>query len=147
MVVRLAAISPRLKIEWITGALRPYWGLKVRWADGDPRWEHVRAGRMAEAQAFDLEQMFPPDCSALDMAAYVEQRWGEQHRTTGAEAAREAERIASDTARAQQAQKADNIDRVVESSTERSARESSHAKRVRAGAESAHPMVPGGLSR
>lgn len=135
----------RARVEWIAGAHRPYFGLKVRWRSGDPRWEHVRTGQMPAAMAFDLEKMFPGDCSPNDMAAYVESLWGE--RVVPQNLAAEAERIVTESVVQQAKAKADHVDRLVETGTERHLSESPHLRRVRAGAEAAHPMVSGGLER
>lgn len=141
-----AATNRRGRIEWIAGAHVPYFGFKVRWREQDPRWVNVREGRMPERDAYDLEQVFPRNCSMEDIAGYVRANYGERAAAqTQADAAQQAERIVDAQRKAHADVKAANIDRVTQSSVDRSLRESSHAKRVRAGAESAHPMVSGGL--
>lgn len=146
VVRRLEQLSPRLKIEWCAGAHRPYWGLKVRWPQGDPRWERVQTGEIPAAMAFDLDQMFPSDCAGEDMAAYVESRWGDRNLRSKADAAEEADRIVNDAIK----RRSDFMDsathRVAVQSDERFARETKHDREVRAGVEKAHPMVRGGLA-
>lgn len=136
------ATSRRGKIEWMDGAFVAYYALKVRWRESDPRWQHVREGHMPESAAFDLEQVFPKEFSTQDIASYIRANYGER-----AAAPDQAEKVAEAAVRSQQDATNANIDRFTQESVEQSARESSHAKRVRAGAESAHPMVSGGLSR
>lgn len=138
-----AATSGRGKVEWIGGAFMAYYGLKVRWRGDDPRRERVRTGEVPEAAAFDLDQVFPRDCSLEDIASYVRNNWGDRAAMSASDAAQYAE----SAVKRQQATQSAHIDRFTEDSTERSNHESLHAKRVRAGAESAHPMVSGGLSR
>ncbi len=144
VVRRLAEISPRLSVEWIAGAWKPYWGLKIRWAQGDPRWEWVQTKRIPESAAFDLEQMFPDDCTTEDMVAYVEQRWGDRAHSSNASAEAESAVIASHLQTT--AAREEQIQATVTKGQERYLSESDHARRVRAGVESAHPMVPGGLT-
>lgn len=142
---RMAALSDRISIEWIAGVHKPYFGLKVRWRNGDPRWEHVREGRMPASAAFDLEKMFPSDCPMSDIAAYVEAHWGDRNAMTAADAAKEADRIVTEAVVRQQQAKNAQVDTLVERGTQQHLSESDHLRRVRAGAESAHPMVSGGL--
>lgn len=143
-----AITNRRGRVEWIAGAHTPYFGFKVRWRENDSRWNHVREGRMPSEQAYDLEQMFPRDCSMQDIAAYVRNHYGErQAAMTHADIVDEAERIV-ESARQQHAGITNgNIDRFTHDSTERSARTSRHERLVRAGAEQAHPMVSGGLTK
>lgn len=140
---RLAAISPRLSIAWMTGAHRPYWALFARWPDGDPRWEQVRQGQYPAALARDIEQMFPEDCGTEDMVAYVEQRWGDRARASNASS--DADRIVTDSLVAQAAVREGLIEETLDRAAQHFADESEHLRNVRAGAESAHPMVSGGL--
>lgn len=137
------ATNGRGRIEWIGGAHIAYFGLKVRWRGEDPRRERVRSGEIPEAAAFDLDQVFPKDYSAADIASYVREHWGDR----AALSPRDAEQIAEAAVQRQQATQAQHIDRFTEASVAASKRESLYAKRVRAGAESAHPMVSGGTTR
>jgi hypothetical protein len=140
-----AATEGRGRVEWIQGAHRPYFGLKVQWPLGDPRWEYVRSGQMSDRNAFDLEQMFPEDCSPNDMASYVRSRWGDRARV--ADPAKEAARMVDAAQAHQDSVRERNVEQVIAESTDRYAHETPHSRKVRAGAESAHPMVSGGLSR
>lgn len=132
------ATSGRGKLEWVNG-LVAYYGLKVRWRPEDPRREQVRSGDVPESAAFDLDQIFPQDYSPQDIASYVRHNWGDGARMSASDAAK----VAEAAVRRQQETQAGHIERFTHESTERSKNESSHAKRVRAGAESAHPMVHG----
>ncbi len=143
----LAAISPRLKVEWMSGngVHSPDWALKVRWPNDDPRWEHVRTGRIPESHGYDVEQRFPRDASPSDFVAYVRNRWGDRARSVNP--ARDAERIV-EAARAnrrdvQEAQ----VDTVVEGSVQKVKDESDHLRRVKVGSERAHPMISGGFTK
>lgn len=136
------ATNRRGKIEWIGGAHIAYYGLKVRWRSDDPRWMAVRQGQVPESAAFDLEQVFPKDYSPQDIASYIRANYGERAANPA-----DAETIAEAAVKAQQDATTQNIERFTQASVEQSARESSHTKRVRAGAETAHPMVSGGLTR
>lgn len=144
---RMAQLSDRISIEWIAGAHKPYFGLKVRWRNGDPRWEQVRNGSFPARQAFDLEKMFPSDCSMQEMAAYVEAHWGDRNAITGADAAKEAERIVTESMVRQQQAQAAQVDQTVERGQRQFFDDTDHQRRVRAGAETAHPMVSGGLTK
>lgn len=137
------ATNGRGKIEWMGGAHLAYYALKVRWRPEDPRRERVRQGEIPESAAFDLDQVFPKTYSPADIASYVRANWGDRAAMSSSDAAR----VAEDAVRRQQGTQQANVEQFTHDSTERSARESGHAKRVRAGAESAHPMVSGGLSR
>ncbi len=141
---RLAEISPRLSVQWMSGAHKPYWALFVRWMPEDPRWEHVRSGQMPESAARDIEQMFPSDCGTEEMVAYVEQRWGDRARST--DVAKDAERIVNESLKAQSQVQEHLIADTVERGNAQHLAETSHSLRVRAGAEAAHPMVRGGLT-
>ncbi len=137
------ATEGRGRVEWLTGAHQPYFGLKIQWSSGDPRWVHILEGRMPESAAFDLEQMFPKDCSINDMASYVRDRWGDRARSTNT--AQDAERIVNESLKAQATVQNDNILATVDRATQHHHDESEHLRNVRAGAEQAHPMVRGGL--
>lgn len=142
VVDRLKKVSPRLGLRWVPGSAfgsSPYFGLTERWKDGDPRWERVRTGELAEARAYDLIQMFPLDCSVPEMAAYIEHRWGERNRSSNP--SQDAERIVDEEAHKQGRAMEDTIGAFADESLERSARTSLREKRVRAGAEAAAPMV------
>jgi hypothetical protein len=125
----------------MTGAHVPYWALTETWADGDPRWEQVQTGRIPRSAAYGIAHMFPLTVTTEDMAAYVEQRYGDQHRVTGGEAAKEASRMVDDAQQSQRTTQTTNIERATQTSLERHERESKHALRVRAGVERAHPMI------
>lgn len=140
-----ALTNGRGRVEWIAGAWKPYFGLKVRWRGEDPRWDEVRQGRFPAHMAFDLEKMFPEDCPTGEMVGYVRSQWGD--RATPVDAAAEAERIVNASVKAQQDAQTENVNTLVERGTQQHLSESAHLRRVRAGAESAHPMVSGGLSR
>lgn len=142
VVAALQQISPRLGLRWMTGAHVPYWALTQRWAEGDPRWQQVQAGRIAESAAFDIAHIFPLDVSVADMASYVETRWSETaHRQTGGQAASSANRAVdearSDTAKVQ----SDAVARATSQSLERHERESRHDLRVAAGVDRPSPQV------
>ena len=128
----------------MAGAHRPYWALFARWPDGDPRWEQVRTGLYPAHLARDIEQMFPENCGTEEMAAYVEQRWGDRARSENASA--DAERIVRETVAAQDGVRDGLIRQTVDNATQHHEDESEHLRNVRAGAESAHPMVSGGLT-
>lgn len=136
----------RGRVEWIAGVHQPYFGLKVRWRQGDPRWQMVNENRMPASAAFDLEQMFPRDCSMNDIAAYVRAHWGDRNAMTKQDAAEEAERIVTESVARQAVAKDAQVDALVTKGTQHFLDESDHLRRVRAGAESAHPMVSGGLT-
>ncbi len=140
---RLREISPRLSVVWMSGAHRPYWALFAQWMPEDPRWEHVRAGRMPATDARDIEQMFPENCGTEEMAAYVEQRWGDRARST--DVVKDAERIVSESLAAQSQVQESLIGRTIDNASQHFADENEHLRNVRAGAELAHPMVRGGL--
>lgn len=141
------ATDGRGRVEWIAGVHQPYFGLKVRWRQGDPRWQHIYSGQMPESQAFDLEQMFPKDCSMNDIAAYVRAHWGERNALTKHDAAKEADRIVEASVASQSQAREAQVDALVEKGTQQHLSESNHLRRVRAGAESAHPMVSGGFTK
>lgn len=142
VIDRLREISRRLSIEWVKSAWTPpYFALFERWREGDPRWAYVQNGTVKESQARDMLMMFPPTCSADELAAYVEHRWGE--RGIVADAAKEAERIARDASRRFAEHTEAGIEQAVETGTQRILDESDHTRLVRGGFERAHPMVPG----
>lgn len=141
VVRRLQEISPRLSLVWVGGGHVQYWGLRETWRQGDPRWEQVQTGKIAPDLAYDVAQVFPPECSGEDMAAFVERYYGERNMLPRAEAAKEAERIATKQMQSDASVREGHIQRVHEESLERHARESKHNLRVRAGVEKAHPMV------
>lgn len=146
VVDRLRQLSHRLSVRWVAGAWSPYWGLFEAWGPEDPRWDRVRVGELDPARAEDLVQMFPRDCAASDMAAFVESRWGDRNRLTAGQAASEAERIATRSLARQDAVLDAAVARVHQQGVEQFERETPHDRRVRAGVEDAHPMVPGGLT-
>ncbi len=143
----LLKISPRLKVDWMSGngVHSPDWALKVRWPNDDPRWEHVRTGRIPESHAFDVEQRFPRDASPSDFVAYVRDRWGDRARSV--DPAQEAERIVNEVRQNQHDVREGQVDQVVTQGTARLLGESDHTRRVRSGHERAHPMVSGGLTK
>ena len=145
VVARLRALTgDKVKIEWVAGAHVPYWGYKKRWDDGDPRWQNVRTGQMSADSAYDLEMMFPQDCSVQDLAAYVESRYSEtRHRSSSP--SQDAEKMVEDAKRRMEQARESQVMTATTNSLERHERESRHALRVRAGAERAHPMVKGGF--
>lgn len=140
-----AATDGRGRVEWIAGVHQPYFGLKVRWRAGDPRWQQVNEGRTPASAASDLEKMFPRDCAMSDIAAYVRAQWGDRNAMTRADAAKAADAIVDASVAAQMHARESQVDALVERGTQQHLDESSHLRRVRAGAESAHPMVSGGL--
>lgn len=144
VVQRLKQLSDRLSIEWVDGAWgAAYFGLFQRWGPEDPRWAQVQSGQVPEHQARDLVQMFPRECSAHDMAAYVENRWGDRNRAN--DPVKAAEYAVEQAQRRLDAAKALLVDKVVNKSVTESLKTDSHDRLVRAGAERAHPMVAGGL--
>lgn len=141
VVRRLQEISPRLSLVWVGGGHVRYWGLRETWRHGDPRWEQVQTGRIPADMAYDVAQVFPPDCGTEEIAAFVERYYGERNMLPKAAAAKEAERMVDAQRHAQKRVHAENVERVSQESIERHERESRHDLRVRAGAEKAHPMV------
>lgn len=140
VVQRLKERCPRLSIHWVGGQVKS-WALKQRWAQGDPRWEHVQTGRIRREDALDFLQLFPADCSGEDMAAFAERYYGERNMLSKADAAKEASRIVDDQIARDQRQMEANVAQAHERSMERHERESGHDLRVRAGVEKAHPMI------
>ena len=148
VVRRLKAVSPRLDLRWMTGAHIPYWAVTEEWPQGDPRWAKVQSGEVPRHMAFGIAHIFQLDVSTEDMGAYIEQRWSETaHRKEGGEAAKEAIQTVMDAQKSTHATKEKNVARAAQNSLERHERESRHNLRVRAGAEEAHPMIPGGLTK
>lgn len=146
VVTRLARdYGDALRIEWVRG-WKPYFGLKKQWSSEDPRWQRVNTGELSPESAFDLEAMFPVDRTGEQMNAYLDNHYGERNRLSEADAAKEAERMAVASVEGQRKQLDANVTKTAHESNERSVRESPHEKRVRAGAEEAHPIVPGGLT-
>jgi hypothetical protein len=143
VIRRLQEISPRLSLVWVGGGHVRYWGLRERWRNGDPRWEHVQTGKIPFEKAYDVVMTFPPDCQGDDMAAFVEQHYGERNMLSKADASKEADRIVNAQIAADAKVREGHIERAHTESVERFERETRHALRVRAGAEKAHPMVPG----
>lgn len=142
VVERLRRIDERLSIEWVEGAWgASYFGLFERWKQGDRRWERVQNGEIAEAKARDLIQMFPRSCPAYEMAAFVEQRWGS--RAIPKDPKKEADRLVEEANRLYQQAREQTVQGVVETSMDKFAEESTHTIRLRAGTETAHPMVSG----
>lgn len=136
-------LPPGASIKWIPAAGfygTAYFALLKDWEPNDPRWRRVQSGEYPREDARDIVQMFPRECSVSDMAAYVEQRWGYRNNSP-ADAAAAAEKYISEAAAIAHTTEQANIDRVVEQSNERSARESRHDLRVRAGADTPTPMV------
>ena len=129
-------------IKWIPAAGfygTAYFALVKDWEPNDPRWRRVQEGECAREDARDIVQMFPRECPPAEMAAYVEHRWG--YRNTPSDPKAEADRLVQEAAALYAKAEQDNIDHAVEGSNERSARESRHDLRVRAGADTPTPMV------
>lgn len=139
VVARLQQLSPRFGLRWVNGPLG-YFALTVRWAEGDPRWEHVRTGALPEHMAFDIEHTFPRSVAVDEIASYVEARWGERGRVTGGEAVKEARNIVQAARDRQQSATDSAVERVHHQSVERHERESRHDLRVAAGVDRPTPM-------
>lgn len=71
VVAGLARMSPDLGVRHYGAYGHTHWGITCRWPEGDERWQHVRAGTCAEADAFDLVGWLPLDCPVDQAAGYV----------------------------------------------------------------------------
>lgn len=144
-VRRLKAVDERLSLEWSAGA----WGtqgfvLFRAWGPDDKRWARVRSGELDPAGARDMVFKFPRDCPASSISAYVENSYGDR---AVSDPVAEAERIMRE-AQANYARLTEQaVDKTVEMGVQRIEDDSDHLRLVQAGAECAHPMVPGGLER
>lgn len=142
VVKALAAISPRLKIEWVGGAYGAcYFALKERWKEGDVRWARVQSGELPEANAFDVLTMFPREVRTGDMIAWISSKWGD--RAFAKDPRAEAERLIEQAKKLMAEADASHVDAAVETGTRRILDENDHLRLVRAGVERAHPMVHG----
>ena len=101
-------------------------------------------GRLPESHAFDIEQRFPRDCAPSDFVAYVRDRWGDRARSV--DPAKEAERIVEEAKQNRRDVQESQVETVVGNSVQKVKDESDHMRRVRSGAERAHPMVSGGFT-
>ncbi len=128
-------------IQWVPAAGfygTAYFGIFKAWDEGDRRWERVRNGECDPKNARDLVQMFPRECAVADMAAYVEQRWGlRQVKDLNAEA----DRLVAEAAKLREQAEAEAVDRAVQVSHDRSARETDHSLRLRAGDGTANAQI------
>ena len=129
-------------IKWVPAAGfygTAYFGLFKAWEPNDKRWERVRAGEYPEQDARDLVQMFPPECSPAEMAAYVEQRWG--MRNTPRDLNAEADKMIAEAMKLRQQAETEAVDRAVDTANQRSERETEHSLRLRAGDGTANLQV------
>lgn len=141
VVERLRLIDERLSIEWVEGAWgAAYFGLFERWRQGDRRWERVQNGELPESKARDLVRMFPRECPAPEMAAFVEQRWGGR---AILDPVKEAQKAVDRAQASLEKAKESAINAVVSKSMDKFDSETAHDRRLVSGADSAHPMVPG----
>ena len=76
---RLQAIHPRLFIEFmaVTGS---HWGVYLKWAQGDARWEKVQKGFISEDKARDRIGNLPLDCGAEEAPGYLSKMFREYPR-------------------------------------------------------------------
>lgn len=134
-------LPPGASIKWIpAGGFygTQYFALFTAWEPNDPRWQHVQSGAYPREDARDMVQMFPPECSPQEMAAYVEARWGRRHT---ADPGADADRIVTEMAVQQEKAQADAVEGALRRADEHSVRESRHDLRVRAGVDTPTPMV------
>ena len=127
-------------IKWVPAAGfygTAYFALFKAWPEDDPRWGRVRSGEYPREDARDLVQMFPPECSPYDMAAYVEQRWG--NRITDPRA--EADRLIAEAMKLRQQAEEEAVEQALEVANEHSKRESVHALELRAGVGTANAQI------
>lgn len=69
---RLAAITPRLQLQWLAGIGQNVWAVCLKWAEGDRRWEWVQKGRTDPAMALDIIGYLPRDCGPEQAPPYLE---------------------------------------------------------------------------
>lgn len=139
LVEALKARHPRFKIEWVKAA----WGMsgfviKEEWKESDPRRDEIRRGARDPESAFDLLTRFPDGCPTGEMLSWIENNLGYVR-----DPVKEAERRVEEARKALEEAQARQTDQAVETGTRRILDESDHLRQVRAGAERAHPMVPG----
>lgn len=145
VVRELWKINLGLSIEWVQGAFgTSCFGLFERWRQDDVRWERVRRGEYPEHLARDLVTRFPPECPTREMVSWVRARWGDRAVT---DPRAEAERLMAEAQRLMAQAQQEHEDRLVATVEQQHADESDHARAVHVGAASAHPMVPGGLTK
>src|SRR6185369_6917680 len=139
LVDALAARHPRFRIEWVKGA----WGtsgfaVKEMWRDDDRRREEIHRGDRDPESAFDVVARFPVGCPTSQMLSWIENNLG-----FVVDPVKEAQRRVDEAQKALADAQSKQTDAAVETGTQRYLDESDHLRQVRAGAESAHPMVSG----
>lgn len=130
----------RYQIAWVKGAWgASYFGLKDQWAERDPRREEIQRGARDPGSDFDLLTMFPPECPADNMIAWLESQFGRVYTDPVGEAAKRVDEAQRHYDEVMQG----HVNAAVDTGTERILSETNHSREVRAGAATAHPMVPG----
>lgn len=130
---------PSYRLEWLDAA----WGmsgfvLKEQWKANDPRWQEVQEGKRDPQKTFDVVHRFDADTRQDDILAFIQNRM-----TYVRDPVKEAERMIQEGMRRLEAAQNVHINRAVDTGVQRIMDESDHTRAVRAGLETAHPMVSG----
>ncbi len=112
--------------------------ISEQWKMNDPRWKEVQEGKRDPTKTFDIIHRFAGDTRQDDIIGFIE-----NNMAVVQDPVKEAERAVERAMKRLADVQAAATEKVVEQGTQRILDESDHLRRVRAGAESAHTMVPG----
>ena len=115
-----------------------YWAITQAWGADDPRREAIRLGHMTEDAAFGIVATLPGDCPPEEAGAFVLRFFKKS-----ADPKQDAIKAVQEAVAAEEAAQEANLKAFVLEQTEKSIRTTDHERRLMAGEETAHPMVPG----
>ncbi len=137
--VGLAQVPPvTYGMRYIFSVAGSYWAITQAWGDDDPRRASIQRGEIDPANAHDIVATLPGDCSPSEAGSFIE-RYFRRSSDPKADAIKQVEA----TVRAEQAQQEKNLQAMILASNEEAMRMTAHDRRLLAGADAAHPMVPG----
>lgn len=135
----LAERFPTYRITWLDAAWgMSGWMISEQWKANDPRWREVQEGKRDPRKTFDTIHRFGADTRQDDILGFIENNMAQVP-----DPVKEAERAVELAMKRLQDAQERATNAVVEQGTQRIMDESDHTRAVRAGLETAHPMVSG----